>query len=192
VLDLKYDQTLLSRPTLQSPGESYPVFAALARAGYGVVHLVRENVCANLVSHRVAGLSGVWHVPRASGEQVRGVKVRLEPTQFLADVARREREIALFQSFCADLPNAMRLRYETLDAADDASRETMLREMCRMGGGDFAYVGAPAFTKSLGHWLDYVENRDEIVAAMRAEPALARHLAMDEQPVAAPVTPFRA
>lgn len=177
VIDIKYDQTLLSRPTLQSPAEPYPVFEALRRCGYGTVHLVRENVCASIISHRVAGMSGIWHVPRDGGEPVFGVKVHVEPRQFLVEIGRREREQALFDAFCADLPNMMRVRYEVLDAAGDEERAAMLQEMCRIGGGSFAYVGAPAFRKSLGHWLDYVENRAEIVAALTAAPGFARHLA---------------
>jgi LPS sulfotransferase NodH len=177
VIDIKYDQTLLAKPTYQSPAQPYPVFEALRQSGYGAVHLMRQNVCASIISHRVAGVSGIWHVPRDGGEPVFGVKVQVEPRQFLAEIGRRERELALFDSFCAGLPRLMRVRYEALDAADDAERAAMLQEMCRIGGGEFAYVGAPAFRKSLGHWLDYVENRDEVVAALAASPAYAHHLA---------------
>lgn len=184
VIDIKYDQTLLSRPTYQSPAEPFPVFEALTRAGYGVVHLVRENVCASIISHRVAGQSGVWHVPRAGGQPVLGVQVRMEPKLFLADIARRERELALFDAFCAELPSMIRVCYETLDAAGDDLRAGMLKEMCRIGGGSFAYVGDLAFRKGLGHWLDYVENRDEIIAALAEVPEFARHLA--DVPEAAP------
>jgi LPS sulfotransferase NodH len=177
VIDIKYDQTLLSRPTCQSPAEPPPVFRALERCRYGVVHLVRENVCASIVSHQVAAESGVWHVPRAYGDPVSDVKLHIDPLQFLADVARREREIALFDAFCAELSLSMRVRYEALDAAGDDERAGLLRDMCRIGGGSFTHVGHPAFRKSLGNWLDYIENRAEVEAALAGRPGLARYLA---------------
>jgi len=177
VIDIKYDQTLLAKPTCQSLVEPFPVFTALRQAGYGVVHLVRTEICASIISHRMASASGIWHLPRGGRDEMPDVKLHVEPRQFLVEIGRREREHALFDTFCAELPQAMRLDYEVLDAAGEAEREALLREMCRIGGGEFAYVGAPSFRKSLGHWLNYVENRDEIVAALATTPGFAHHLA---------------
>lgn len=176
IIDIKYNQTLISAPTYFSFTDPYPVFEALAARDYCVLHLVRDNVCASIVSGLVASRTGTYHVKQGAEEAAPAALVRVQPYEFAAEIGRREREIALFDTFCALQARQFRVRYEDVAGAGPEALSALLRPLCAAGGGSFVRLGESAFRKGLGHWLDYLENRDEIVAYLDANPALRRHL----------------
>lgn len=177
LIDVKYNQTLVSIPTYMSPSSMLPVFSALQQHRYCVVHLVRENVCASIVSGLVADITGTFHVPRDRREAAPHTRVRLNVRQFIAEVEAREREIAMFDHLCRWMGNNVRLSYEEIAALPPAKLRGVIESLVRRGEGTFVRLGESAFRKGLGHWLEHVENRDEIHATFAADPRLRRYLA---------------
>lgn len=178
MVDIKYNQTMICTATSQSPAETPPLFEVLAARGFGLVHLVREEVCATIVSGHVAQRTGVWHVPRAAGAEAEPhATVRIEPKTFVGEIQRREREFAIFDDLCADAGRMLRVRYEDANTAGPEQLAALVQDICALGGATFRELGQPAYKKGLGHWLDYVANGPELVAAIAAVPALRRHVA---------------
>jgi hypothetical protein len=177
IIDIKYNQTLVSAPTYFSFTDPYPVFEALAARDYCVLHLVRDSVCASIVSGLVANRTGQFHVVRNAVEGAPAALIHVPPFEFANEIGRREREIALFDRFCAEQARHMRVRYEDVADASPEALTDLLTPLCALGGGSFVRLGESAFKKGLGHWLDYVENANEIVAYLAADPALRRHVA---------------
>lgn len=181
IIDIKYNQTLVSIPTYMSPASLLPLFSALQQHRYCLVHLVRENVCASIVSGLVADVTGTFHVPRDRRETAPHTRIRLNARQFIAEVEAREREIAMFDHLCRWMGNNVRLSYEEIASAPPAKLRVTIESLVRRGEGTFVRLGESAFRKGLGHWLEHVENRDEIHAAFAADPRLRRYLADQAQ-----------
>lgn len=176
IIDVKYNQTLVCAPTFASPADLPPLLEVLAARGYGIVHLVRETVCATIVSDQVAKATGTWHVPQEAQSGVPLVKVRIDPPTFIGECQRREREIAVFRDFCARAGRSMEVRYEDIAETPPEQAAPVIEAVCRLAGVERRRVGRPYFKKGLGFWLDYVENAADLVAAMRAAPAVRHYV----------------
>lgn len=186
IIDIKYNQTMVCIPTYISPTSLLPVFQALQNRKYCIVHLVREDVCASIVSGMVANVSGTFHVPRAQDGPAPKVQIRLAPEQLMGEIGRREREIELFDHLCRWMGNHVRVRYEDVSNAAAPERIKLLQNICKRGGGTFTQLGQPAFKKGLTHWLDYVENRDEVLRVLSSQERFQKYLPQDyEVPAAA-------
>jgi LPS sulfotransferase NodH len=179
IIDIKYNQTMVCLPTYISPTSLLPVFQALQSRKYCIVHLVREDVCASIVSGMVANVSGTFHVPRAADGGAPKAQVRLVPEQLLGEIGRREREIDLFDHLCRWMGNHVRVRYEDLSRASPPDQTRLLQNICKRGGGGFTQLGQPAFKKGLGHWLDYVENRDDVLRTLASQERFHKYLPPD-------------
>ncbi len=176
IVDIKYNQTLVCIPTYISPSGLLPVFQALQQQKYCFVHLVRQNVCASIVSGMVANVTGTFHVPKDHDAPAAPVQIRLDPAEFIAEIGRREREIALFDHLCRWMGNNIRLRYEDVAGYGVPQLTALVKDLARRGGGGFTALGESAFRKGLGHWLDHVENRAEIEDALSADARLSYYL----------------
>jgi len=176
IIDIKYNQTMVCIPTYISPTSLLPVFQALQSRKYCIVHLVREDVCASIVSGMVANASGTFHVARTADGHAPKVQVRLVPEHLIGEIGRREREIELFDHLCRWMGNHVRVRYEELSHANAQDQTKLLQNICKRGGGAFTQLGQPAFKKGLGHWLDYVENREEVLAVLSSQERLQKYL----------------
>jgi hypothetical protein len=179
LIDIKYNQTMVCIPTYISPTSLLPVFQALQKRKYCLVHLVRENVCASIVSGMVANVSGTFHVPRTQDGPAPKVQINLVPEQLISEIGRREREIELFDHLCRWMGNHVRVRYEDISTASAPDLTRLLQNIAKRGGGSVTQLGQPAFKKGLGHWLDYVENRDEILALLAGDERFQKYLPDD-------------
>ena len=72
--------------------------------------------------------------------------------------------------------NTIRIRYEDLSAASPAELGRILQSIVKRGGGEIRELGQPAFKKGLGAWIDYVENRDAVLAALNGDEKLRKYL----------------
>lgn len=156
-------------------------YAALR--GVRVVHLVRSNLLDTVISARRAEHTRLYHLPTDGrppipwlSTELTDVKIRLEPREVLADLARLSRERRLIRAWLrASHTPTLEVEYETL--ATDATRFGRILKFLGLPSVDASrlYSGLRKIGTALQS--DVVENYGELQAALtgtRFEPFLSR------------------
>lgn len=77
------------------------LFLLIEKFHFKVIHLVRENILAALISEERARQSGVWHLTKDGANDTRPPKARINTTTLVNELSERQREIRMLDEFLA-------------------------------------------------------------------------------------------
>lgn len=169
-VDVKYSSCHHFNTYWQSPLER-PYMAELAqKLGFGVVHLIRENVLANYASSLLARVNGNW----SATDTERKVKVVEVPTEgLIAELDHRMAEIDFYRQAFRDCRTYEEIAYETMLSEDNVLSVDAADKVAAVIGRPVRYDLSPGTKKIAAPLRALISNVDAVEACLRGTPYAA-------------------